>query len=161
VGAHAEVLDGLTGVLGATEQQGVAASGGTQSELVEGQGLTTSGDNAGTGGGGEAQSSDAQLGDLEETVVVGDGTNNDNGLALGTLGLADNAGDRDGGAVDARHEQAAQDDLVERRVGTAWIEKFSLVPIISNMTTPIVRSLGVSGRESTYGPGSGRASPGA
>jgi hypothetical protein len=123
VGTHAEVLDGLTGVLGATEQQGVAASGGTQSELIEGEGLTTGGQDAGTGGGGEAQSGDAQLGDGKQTVVIGDGTDNDDGLALLTLALTNDAGDRDGGSVDAGHKETAQDDLVEAGVGTTYIEE--------------------------------------
>lgn len=98
VGAHAEVLDGLTGVLGATEQEGVASGGGTESELVEGEALTTSSENAGTGGGSESQSSDGDLGDLEETVVVGDGADDDDGLvslvAAGDLGLDTRQRDR-------------------------------------------------------------------
>jgi len=126
VGTEAEVLDGLTGVLGATEQQGVAASRGTESELVEGDGLAAAGLDAGTGGGGEAQSRDGHLGDLEKAVVIGDGTDNNNDLLLLALELASDAGDRDRGAVDARHEQAAEDDLVEVRVGTAGQEAVQL-----------------------------------
>lgn len=119
VGTHAEVLDSLAGVLGTAEQQGVAAGGGTQSELIQGEGLTTGSQNASAGSGGEAQSSDAQLGDLEKTVVISDGANNNDGLALLALGLADDARDRYRGTVDARHKEAAEDDLVEGRLGTA------------------------------------------
>jgi hypothetical protein len=123
VGTHAEVLDGLTAVLGTTEQQGVATSGGTQSELIEGKSLTTGSENAGTGGGGESQSSDAQLGDREETVVVGDGTDNNDGLtglaSLTSLGLAYNARQGDGRSVGTGHKKAAENDLVEGRVGSA------------------------------------------
>jgi hypothetical protein len=60
VGTEAEVLDGLTGVLGATEENGVGTGRGPQSNLVNGEGLTTSSLDAGTGRGGEAESSDGQ-----------------------------------------------------------------------------------------------------
>ena len=114
VRAEAEVLHGLTGVLGATEEQSVGTGRGTQSKLVQGEGLTTGLLDTGTGGGGEAQSSDGQLGDVEEAVVIGDGANHDHGLAL--LRLVDVRGDarkRNRGAVDARHEEAAENGLVE------------------------------------------------
>lgn len=120
VGAHAEVLESLTGVLGATEQEGVAASGRTESQLVQGQGLTTGGKDAGTSGGGESESSDGDLGDLEQAVVVGDGTNNDDDLVLAVLGdLALDARERDGGSVHTGHKEAAENDLVEGRVRSA------------------------------------------
>ena len=38
--AHTKVLDGLTGVLLATEQDGVGTSGGTKCELIKGNDLT-------------------------------------------------------------------------------------------------------------------------
>lgn len=121
MGAHAEVLDSLTGVLGTTEQQGVAASRRTQSELIEGQGLTAGCDNASTGSGSESESSDAQLGDRQETVVIGDSGNDDDGLAILILGdVVHDARQRDRGSVDAGHEQTAKDDLVEGRVGSAY-----------------------------------------
>jgi hypothetical protein len=126
VGTHAEVLDGLTGVLGTAEQQGVATGRSAQGELVQGEGLTTGGQDASAGSGGEAESSNAQLGDLKETVVIGDGANNNNGLALLTLGLANNARDRDRGAVDTRHKEASEDDLVEGRLGTTSQEAVEL-----------------------------------
>lgn len=114
MGTEAEVLHGLTGVLGATEEQGVGTGRGTQSKLIQGEGLTTSLLDAGTGSGGEAQSSDGQLGNVQEAVVIGDGADNDHGLAL--LRLVDvrgDAGERNRGAVDARHEEAAENGLVE------------------------------------------------
>lgn len=127
VGTEAEVLDGLTGVLGAAEEKGVGASGGAESELVQSQGLATSLENPGTGSGGEAQSGDGELGDLKQAVVVGDGANNDDGLALVSLARVlvrsgrDDAGDGHRRTVDARHEKAAEHDLVEVRIGTACV----------------------------------------
>lgn len=113
VGAHAEVLECLTGVLGAAEQQGVASGRRTQSQLIQRQALTASGDDASASGGSEAQGSDRDLGDLEKAVVVGDGADDNDGLvglvATGDLRL--DARERNRGSVDARHKQAAQDDL--------------------------------------------------
>lgn len=121
VGTEAEMLDGLTGVLGSTEKEGVGTGGLLESELIEGDGLAASGDDASAGSGGEAQSGDGHLGDDKETVVIGDGTNNDDGLLLvAVLEVLGNAGQRDGRTVDTAHEQATEHDLVEGRVGTAW-----------------------------------------
>lgn len=128
MGTEAEVLECLSGVLGASEKQGVASSGGSESELIEGQGLSTSSHDAGTGGSGEAESSNAELGDRQETVVISDGTDNNDGLVVGLLGsVGDDSRDRDGRSVDAGHKEAAQDDLVEGGVGSAWIESASVV----------------------------------
>lgn len=104
VGSEAEVADGLTGVLGTTEDQSVASGGGTESKLVEGDGLTTGSDNASAGSGGEAQSSNGVLGELEKTLVVGDGADNDNGPLLlgGSVGYE--AGQRHRGTVDLGHK---------------------------------------------------------
>lgn len=127
VRAETEVLNSLTGVLGATEEQGVGTGRGTQSKLVQGEGLTTGLLDTGTSGSGEAQGSNGQLGDVQETVVVGDGADDNDGLAL--LGLGDvgsDARERDGGTVDARHEETAENSLVEVGLGTAWKEQVSL-----------------------------------
>jgi len=132
VGTEAEVLDGLTGVLGTAEEDGVGTSGGTHSELIDGEALTTGGQDAGTGGCGEAKGCNGHLGEGQETVVVGDGGNNDNGLALDLLGSvlagggSNNAGDGHRRAVDLAHHQAAEDDLVELGVGTAAQESVEL-----------------------------------
>lgn len=95
VGTEAEVLDGLTGVLWSTEEDDVAASWGTESELVEGEALTTGLLNAGTGGGGEAQSAHGHLRHLIETVVVSDGGDDGADLALVSLAGVLVGGDRD------------------------------------------------------------------
>ena len=114
VGAHAEVLDGLPGVPLAPEQDGVGTSGRTERELVEGDSLTTGLEDALLGGLGEAEGSDGQLGDLEETDVVGDGANNNDGLGVtvGSVGgLLEDAGEGNGRAVDLGEEKAVEDGL--------------------------------------------------
>lgn len=154
VGTEAEVLDGLTGVLGATEQQGVGTGGLLQGELVESLGSAASSQDTGTGSSGETQGSDVHLGNLEQTGVIGDGADNDDGLLLvAVLDVGVDAGERHGRSVHAGHEQTAQHDLVEGRVGTAY-------PIeIEGQQLPQVSALGVNLLDKTYGPGSGTASP--
>ena len=124
MGAEAEVLESLAGVLGAAEEEGVGTSGLLESELVESDGLAAGGLDARAGGAGEAEGSDADLGDGQEAVVIGDGADDDDGLLLvAVLEVGSNAREGDGGAVDAAHEQATEHDLVEGRVGTAWGQK--------------------------------------
>lgn len=128
MGAETEVLESLTGVLGATEKEGVGTSGLLESELVKGDGLAASSGDAGTGGGGEAESRNVHLGDDKETVVIGDGANNDDGLLLvAVLDIGGNAREGHGGAVDAGHEQAAEDNLVEGSISAACGKKKYMV----------------------------------
>jgi hypothetical protein len=82
VRAEAEVLDGLTRVLRSTEEEDVRASRGAERKLVKCDGLTTGLLDAGTGGCGESQGGDGQLGDLVEAVVIGDGADDRADLAL-------------------------------------------------------------------------------
>jgi hypothetical protein len=135
VRTETEVLVRLPGVLGSSEEESVGTSGGTESELIQGDGLTTSGLNAGAGSGGESESGDRNLGNREETVIVGDGTDNNDGavVVLGVLlvdvgigGVARDLAQRHGRAVHLGHEQAAEDDLVEGRIGTTRQEAVEL-----------------------------------
>jgi hypothetical protein len=120
------VLDGLTGVLGTTEEDSVGTSRSTESKLIKGEDFTTSLDDAILGSLGETKSSNGELGDLQQARVVSDGTNNDNGLTLCGLGVANNAGDRDGRSVNAGHKETLKNDLVEVGVGTASKEAVQL-----------------------------------
>jgi hypothetical protein len=83
VRTEAEVLDGLAGVLGSTEEDDVGASGRAEGQLVECEALTASLLDTGTSSGSEAESSDAHLRDLVETVVIGHGADDRPDLALG------------------------------------------------------------------------------
>lgn len=120
VGTKAKVLHGLTGVLRTTEQKGVGTSGSTEGELIESEDFTTSLLDAGASGSSETESSDGQFGDGQKAVVVGNGSNNNNSLSLLlVVHVGGDARQRNGGAVNARHEQAAQNNLVEVGIGTA------------------------------------------
>lgn len=86
VGSEAKVLDSLTRVLGTTEKEGVGASGEAGGNLVDGEDLTASLLDAGTSRSSDAESGDGELGELQQAVVIGNGADNDNGLALVLLG---------------------------------------------------------------------------
>ena len=60
--AETKMLNGLTGVLGTTEEESVGAGWRPQSKLVNGESLTTSLLDAGTGSGCEAESGNGELG---------------------------------------------------------------------------------------------------
>jgi hypothetical protein len=120
VGTKAEVLNGFTRVLRTAKEKRVLSSGRTKSELVESDGLSTSGNNAGASRGSEPERGNGALGDLKEAIVIGDGANNNDYFALAIiLGVGNNAGERDGRAVGAREKETAKDNLVERGIRTA------------------------------------------
>ena len=121
VGAHAEVLECLTGVLGATKKDGVGTSGLLEGKLIQSEARAAGSVDAGTGGGGEAQGGDLHLGDLGQADIIGDGADDDDGLLLGlVVKVGGDAGDGHRGAVHPGHKETAQDDLVEGGVGAAW-----------------------------------------
>jgi len=126
VWSEAEVLDSFSGILWASEENGVAASWRSESQLIQCQNLTSGSKNAGTGGSGEAESSYANLGNGEETVVIGDSANDDNGSLLLLGGLGSNSRDRDGGSVDAGHKKSAENDFVEGCFSSASQEAVEL-----------------------------------
>ena len=99
----AKVLVGLADVPLAAEEDGVGASRGTEGELVEGEALAAGSGDTFTGRGGESEGGDGEFGNLGETLVVEDGTDNNDGLGVvgvGAFGVLDNARDGDGRSVD-------------------------------------------------------------
>jgi hypothetical protein len=69
VWTETKVLYGLTGVLGATEEEGVGAGGGTDGDLVNGEAFAASLLDTSAGGGGETEGRDGELGELYELLV--------------------------------------------------------------------------------------------
>lgn len=117
-----KVSDSLTVRSGASDNQSVLTLGGSQSQLVQGDSLTTSLKDGGLGTSSESQSGNSALGELQDSVVVGDSTNNDNSLLGGTLlfEYTGDSGNRDRRLVNLGEEQRSQDDLVEGSISTAW-----------------------------------------
>lgn len=125
VWSHAEMLDRLSGVLWSSQQNNVATSWGSQGQLIEGKTLATGLLNSSAGGRCESEGGDRELGDDLKSVIVCDGANNCDGLALVSLlgGLsadfAVDSGDGHGWSVYSRHEQSLEDDLVEVGIGSS------------------------------------------
>jgi hypothetical protein len=92
--------------------------------LIQGQHFTASLQDTGLGGLGEVKGSNRDLGEVQKTGVVGDGTNNNNSLV--TLKIADNTGDGDRGTVDTGHKETLQDNLVEVGVSATSQETVKL-----------------------------------
>lgn len=122
-----KVFGGLTSVALATEQDSVGASGGTLSQLIQGQSLTSSLDDAGTGSGSKLHGSHGHLGDDQEALVVSDSTDqNGNSTLRLALHLVGNGGQGHGRTVSLAHAQALGNDLVEGRFGAASQEAVQL-----------------------------------
>lgn len=112
--------DGFSGVSWTSQDQGVLTLWSLDGQLVQSDGFTTSLDDLGSGTGSESQSGDSGLWELKDSGVVGDGTNDDDGLTGRTFLLqsSGDSGDGDWRSVDLGQEQRLQDDLVEWSIGT-------------------------------------------
>lgn len=117
---EAEVSNGLSGVSWTSDKDGVLTLRSSQSQLVQGDSLTTSLQDSSLGTSGESQSSDSGLWSLQQSEVISNGTDNNDGLLSSTLLLQNlvDSGEGHWRSVDLGKEQRSQDDLVERRVST-------------------------------------------
>ena len=116
VGTHAKVLDGLASVALAAEQNGVGAGRCPESELVKGENLTASVQDALASRTGEAQGRNGEFGHGQQPVVVGDSRDSNDNFARRIRvgrGLLGDAGEGDGRLVDFGEEKTAEDDLVK------------------------------------------------
>jgi hypothetical protein len=109
-----KVLDSFSGVLGPPEEECITSSRSSQGQLIQSQSLSTCGEDTSTSGCSKSEGSNAELGNNEEAVVIGDCANNDNGLVVRLLGgVRDNSGDGNRRPVDAGHEKPAKNNLIE------------------------------------------------
>ena len=126
---HAKVLVGLTSVPLATEEQGASTGGRASGELIERQGFSSSIQDALLCTASEPKSSDGDRRELVEANIVCDGSNDDDNFSLVArrrCHLLGHSRERDGWAVDFRHEETLQDGLVKRCVGAPGQETIEL-----------------------------------
>lgn len=100
------MLDGLPDVPLTPQQDSVGSSRSSESEGVEGDGLTTGSGDSLSGGVGESEGGDGEFGNNGQSLVIEDGTDSDDSLGVvgvRVLGLLDNSGEREGGSVDLKH----------------------------------------------------------
>ena len=98
-----KVLDGLPNVPLTPEENSVGTGRSSESESVESNSLTTGGGDSLSGRVGESESGDRELGALGQSLVVEDGTDGNDGLVtgwVGVLGLLDDSGEGERGSVD-------------------------------------------------------------
>lgn len=130
-----EVLEDLTSAAGTLKQNSLATSGALESELIEGHDLTAGLLDAGTGRLSDVESSDSDLGDSEDALIISDGTDDDeDSLGRLTLGVSGDLLEGDGRSVVTGHNQATEDNLVEVSLSTASQELVQL--FVSNAKTP-------------------------
>ena len=97
------MLDGLPNVPLTPEENSVGTGRSSESEGVESNSLTTGGGDSLSGRVGESESGDRELGALGQSFVVEDGTDGNDGLVtgwVGVLGLLDDSGEGERGSVD-------------------------------------------------------------
>lgn len=117
-----KVLDSLSGVSWASDNDGVLTLRGSHGQLVQGDGFTSVLNDLSSGRAGKSQGSNGGLGEVQQSDVIGNGTNNNHGLVSSTL-LAQHTADsvkRNWRSVDLGQEQRLQDDLVEWSIGTTY-----------------------------------------
>lgn len=117
-----KVSNSLSGVSWASDNDGVLTLWSSQSQLVQGDSLTTSLEDSSLSTGSESQSSDGSLWSVQQSNIVSDSANNDDGLLSSTLLLQHivDSGEGHWWSVDLGQEQRSQDHLVEWSIGTAW-----------------------------------------
>lgn len=123
-----KMLDRLAGVLRSPQQKRIATRRPPQRQLIKRQTLASCLLDTSTRGRREAESGDCEFGNCEQAGVVGDGTHDNEGalgwlhfLAGAAAGEHGKAGEGERGAVDAGHEEAAEDYFVEVGVRTACV----------------------------------------
>lgn len=139
------MLDGLPNVPLTPEENSVGTGRGSESESVESDSLTTGGGDSLSGRVGESESGDRELGALGQSLVVEDGTDGNDGLVtgwVGVLGLLDDSGEGERGSVDLQisvvslmvdcrgaylaHKESPEDDSVESGLGPSCEESVEL-----------------------------------
>merc|ERR1719281_657272 len=123
-----EMLDSLTGLARSLKEQSVLASWGSQSQLVKSDNFSSSFQDSLASLLGDSEGTDGHLWDLEDSDVIGDGSNNDSDLVSisGLFHVANQTGDGERGTVDLAHEEPLQDDLVELGLGSSGQEPVEL-----------------------------------
>jgi hypothetical protein len=124
-------------VSGSSEKEDVLAGGGELSQLIEGVAGSLGSGNSASGGGGELEGDNLKsFGDIEESDVVGDGSDDgdeavelagsfsEGGSVLGEE--SGDAGDGDGVAIKSGLVESLVDDLIELGVGSSGEEGVKL-----------------------------------
>jgi len=118
-----KMLHTLPRILRPPQQHTIPPRRRPQRQLIQRQTLPPGFLNSRSGRGGEAQGRDGEFGDGEKAGIVSYGADYDEdfGGGGGVGGVGCEAGEGEGGAVDAGGEEAAEEDAVEGRGGAACL----------------------------------------
>jgi len=94
--------------------------------LVESDDLSSSLDDSSSGCLRDTESGEGELGDFQNTGIIGDGTNNDGDVSWASSNALDELSQRDGGLVGSAHDESLQNDAVEVCAGSAREEPVEL-----------------------------------
>lgn len=106
--------------------------------MIQSQDFSTSSDDASASCSGKSESCNAELGYGQEAVVIRDSANYNDRLVVRLLRrVCYDSRDGDGRPIDARHEESAQNDFIERGLGSAWecALEMAVVPSRKNIHT--------------------------
>jgi len=81
-----EMLDAFSRVLWSSQEKRVGTGRGAEGQLVEGDGLTTSGNDPSACSSGKSEGGDGDLRNVVKTGIIGDGADDNDGL-VGRLGV--------------------------------------------------------------------------
>ena len=127
-GCSAKVLLGFTLASGTLDEDGPLSLGGLQGQLVKGHDLTTALDDASTSLLSDVKGAHLHFGDLKDSDIIGDGSNDNSDFVLATRLLHQTHQSVDGqrSSVGAAHKESLEDDLVELGIGPSGQEAVKL-----------------------------------
>lgn len=111
---------------GSSHQETSGASGVLEGELIEGQDLTTGLDDSLSGGLGDLEGANGKLGDLEESDVVGDIGDGNNGSVVLALQVLNNSRQGDGISGGSGLIQSLVNGAVELGISSSGQESVQL-----------------------------------
>ena len=101
---------------------GEPTSWGLHNELVEGHALATGLGDSSSGGLGESESGNGELGDLKHSLVVGDGGNDNDGSVTVLSEVLHKLGQGERWSVNSGGNKSAEDSLAELRISPSGQE---------------------------------------
>lgn len=123
---NTEVLHSSTGSTATLKKDGVSTSGAAESELIEGDALTTSLENTSTSSFSEMKSAHLHGRNFNHADIVSNSTNNHSDLVLLTLHVSGKSIQAHGRTVDSAHVETSQNDSGELSSSTASDEAVKL-----------------------------------
>ena len=118
------MLLGFSSLVGSNEES-IGSSGSSHDELVEGHAFSSGLDDFSSGGLSESEGGDGHLGEIEDSEIISDGSDDNSDFILSVEEL-DELLDGDRGSVDSGRNESSQDSLSESGVSSSGEESEKL-----------------------------------